>query len=61
IDPGELETFARQHLASFKVPSQWEFRTDLLPRNASGKVLKPELRDGHSAVFAVGEESDSAL
>lgn len=58
---GELEEFARQHLASFKVPSQWEFRTDMLPRNASGKVLKPTLRDGHSAVFAVGEESDSAL
>jgi long-chain acyl-CoA synthetase len=58
---GELEEFVRQHLAAFKVSSQWEFRTDMLPRNASGKVLKPALRDGHSAVFAVGEESDSAL
>lgn len=50
-----------EHLAAFKVPSKWEFRTDPLPRNPSGKVLKPSLRDGHSAVFAVGEESDSAL
>lgn len=61
IPADELEAFARQHLASFKVPTQWEFRTDLLPRNASGKVLKPTLREGRSAVFAVGEDSDSAL
>ncbi len=61
ITADELEAYAREHLAQFKVPSQWEFRTEMLPRNPSGKVLKPALRDGHSAVFAVGGESDSAL
>jgi long-chain acyl-CoA synthetase len=57
----ELSAYASEHLAQYKVPSQWEFRTDLLPRNPSGKVLKPTLRHGHSAVFAVGDDSDSAL
>jgi long-chain acyl-CoA synthetase len=42
---GELVDFAREHLAYFKVPSRIvEWPTDL-PRNASGKVLKRELRD----------------
>ncbi len=57
----DLEAFAAERLADFKVPNHWEFRTDPLPRNPSGKVLKAPLRGDHSAVFAVGEESDSAL
>ena len=61
VNADELTAFAAETMASFKVPSQWEIRTEPLPRNPSGKVLKPALRDGHSAVFAVGEESDSAL
>jgi fatty-acyl-CoA synthase len=39
----ELLAFAREHLASFKVPKQIFF-TDSLPRNPSGKILKRELR-----------------
>jgi len=57
----ELSAYASEHLAQYEVPSQWEFRKDLLPRNPSGKVLKQTLRHGHSAVFAVGDDSDSAL
>ncbi len=60
-DPAELAAHCAGHLARFKVPTRWEFRTDLLPRNPSGKVLKAPLRGGHSATFAVGEDSDSAL
>ncbi len=60
-DPDELTGHCAGHLAKFKVPTRWEFRTDLLPRNPSGKVLKAPLRGGHSATFAVGEETDSAL
>ncbi len=60
-DPQDLTAHCSGHLAKFKVPTRWEFRTDLLPRNPSGKVLKAPLRGGHSATFAVGEESDSAL
>lgn len=57
----ELAELVDSQLASFKVPNHWEIREDPLPRNPSGKVLKPALRDGHSAVFGVGEENDSAL
>jgi len=39
----DVTTFAREHLANFKVPRQVEF-TGALPRNLSGKVLKKDLR-----------------
>jgi acyl-CoA synthetase (AMP-forming)/AMP-acid ligase II len=38
-----LDRFCRQRLANFKVPRRFVF-LDALPLNASGKVLKPELR-----------------
>ncbi len=44
IDPDEVKAFAREHLADFKVPQFVAVRTDPLPRNAGGKVLKPVLR-----------------
>jgi len=44
IDPADLVAFAREHLASFKVPQFVSIRTEPLPRNAGGKVLKPVLR-----------------
>lgn len=37
-----LEAFAREHLARYKVPSLW-LEIQSLPRNAMGKVLKPEV------------------
>lgn len=40
----ELLTFAKERLANFKVPRQVVF-TEILPTNASGKVLKRELRE----------------
>jgi acyl-CoA synthetase (AMP-forming)/AMP-acid ligase II len=42
---GELQQFAAARLARFKVPSQVVFRSEPLPRTATGKVLKRELRD----------------
>ena len=41
----ELRAFARAALAGFKVPTQWEF-VPSLPRNASGKLLRRQLRSG---------------
>jgi acyl-CoA synthetase (AMP-forming)/AMP-acid ligase II len=38
-----LEAFVRQRVAGYKVPRSWEF-ADSLPRNATGKVLKRDLR-----------------
>src|SRR5689334_16137783 len=40
----ELTAFAREHLADFKVPQYVAFRSEPLPRNPGGKVLKPTLR-----------------
>ncbi len=44
VEPQELRSFARQHLADFKVPQFIALRSEPLPRNAGGKVLKPTLR-----------------
>lgn len=44
IDPAEVKAFAREHLADFKVPQFVAVRTEPLPRNPGGKVLKPVLR-----------------
>jgi acyl-CoA synthetase (AMP-forming)/AMP-acid ligase II len=40
IDPRELAAWVGETLAAYKVPSLWEVRSEPLPRNASGKVLK---------------------
>ena len=45
LDPADLIAFARKHLADFKVPQYVVVRTDPLPRNPGGKVLKPPLRE----------------
>jgi acyl-CoA synthetase (AMP-forming)/AMP-acid ligase II len=43
----ELRAFTRAALAGFKVPAQWEF-VPSLPRNATGKLLRRQLRTaGH--------------
>ena len=41
----ELRAFTRAALAGFKVPAQWEFVSSL-PRNATGKLLRRQLRSG---------------
>jgi acyl-CoA synthetase (AMP-forming)/AMP-acid ligase II len=43
LDPEEIRAFCREQLASYKVPAEVRV-VDTLPRNASGKVLKRELR-----------------
>lgn len=43
VTADEVIAFARQHLANYKVPRRVEF-VDTLPLNATGKVLKHELR-----------------
>jgi acyl-CoA synthetase (AMP-forming)/AMP-acid ligase II len=39
----ELQDWVRARLASFKVPAYVQFRTETLPRNANGKIMKKEL------------------
>lgn len=43
IDNGQLEDYLRDKLAGFKIPRRYEF-VEGFPRNATGKVLKRELR-----------------
>jgi acyl-CoA synthetase (AMP-forming)/AMP-acid ligase II len=43
----DLEAWARQRLAGYKVPRRW-VRVEQLPRNVTGKVLKNELRSALS-------------
>ena len=43
VEPDALIEFAKQHLAAYKVPKSVHI-VDELPKNASGKLLKRELR-----------------
>jgi acyl-CoA synthetase (AMP-forming)/AMP-acid ligase II len=43
LDVDELARWVGETLAPYKVPTVWELRSDALPRNASGKVLKTVL------------------
>jgi long-chain acyl-CoA synthetase len=45
VTEDELKSFAAEHLAKFKVPVRIELRTDPLPRNANGKILKRQLKE----------------
>ena len=40
LDPDALRGWVGDTLAAYKVPTAWEIRTEPLPRNPSGKVLK---------------------
>jgi len=51
IDVKTLASWVSQALAYFKVPSQWEVRSEPLPRNATGKVLKHVLREHRASTF----------
>lgn len=49
LDVGQLQQFVGERLAKFKVPSVVTIVHESLPRNASGKILKRELRDAAAA------------
>jgi acyl-CoA synthetase (AMP-forming)/AMP-acid ligase II len=51
IDPLELARFVGEKLAPYKVPAHWEVRSDPLPRNAAGKVLKNVLAGQAQSAF----------
>ncbi len=42
VDTDALQEWAKNHLAPYKVPRRWVV-VDALPRNAMGKVMKPEV------------------
>jgi long-chain acyl-CoA synthetase len=47
VTADDLQAHVRERLAAFKVPTHVFFRTEPLPRNPAGKVLKRDLRDEH--------------
>ena len=48
LDADELRRFLADRLAKFKIPASITFVDEQLPRNASGKILKRQLRDAVS-------------
>jgi acyl-CoA synthetase (AMP-forming)/AMP-acid ligase II len=40
VTAAALDAFCRQHLAGFKIPKDFIFETDALPRTSTGKVQK---------------------
>jgi len=44
LDEESVIAYTREHLANFKAPRSVRF-VDALPRNAGGKVAKPQLRE----------------
>ncbi|HYS33030.1 MAG TPA: hypothetical protein VEM58_12305, partial [Streptosporangiaceae bacterium] len=54
VDPRAVLGYAREHLADFKVPQFIAVRTDPLPRNPNGKVLKAPLRKTDFGAPAAG-------
>ncbi len=45
VSADELSLFVRERMAGFNVPTHIWFRSEPLPRNPQGKVLKRELRE----------------
>jgi long-chain acyl-CoA synthetase len=44
VSEDDIKSWAREHIAGYKVPKQVEFRTEPLPLSGAMKVLKRELR-----------------
>jgi acyl-CoA synthetase (AMP-forming)/AMP-acid ligase II len=51
VTPDELARWCGETLAAYKVPTAWEVRSEPLPRNASGKVLKDVVRGAVASAF----------
>ncbi|AQV98312.1 AMP-binding protein [Cupriavidus necator] len=45
VTAAQLQAHVRAHLAAYKVPAQIHLRTEPLPRNPAGKLLKPVLKE----------------
>jgi acyl-CoA synthetase (AMP-forming)/AMP-acid ligase II len=45
LDATDIIKFAKDHLADFKIPQYLVLRSETLPRNPGGKILKKQLRE----------------
>ena len=53
----ELQDYLREHLAAFKVPEHIWLQRELLPRIASGKIFKRQLKADYAARLGQGAGS----
>jgi long-chain acyl-CoA synthetase len=60
LSEAELQAHVGERLAGFKVPSRIIFTDDQLPRGATGKILKRELRDQLADELAARPAGDGA-
>lgn len=44
VSEAELASYVAERLAYFKVPTHWRFQAEPLPRNATGKIKRAEVR-----------------
>ena len=44
ISQDDIKNYLKNYLASFKIPTHFDFHREQLPRTASGKIYKLELR-----------------
>ena len=51
VDARALAAWVGEALAPYKVPAHWELRSEPLPRNAAGKVMKHVLRGDAKNAF----------
>lgn len=49
VTPDQIEAHARDHLAAYKTPSRIYLRSEALPRNPAGKVMKAALKGEYPA------------
>ncbi|WP_084419381.1 class I adenylate-forming enzyme family protein [Henriciella litoralis] len=49
VSQDELRAHVASQIAAFKVPVEIQFQEEPLPRNANGKILKPQLRERFKA------------
>jgi acyl-CoA synthetase (AMP-forming)/AMP-acid ligase II len=45
IDVEQMTAFLKERIAGFMVPSRWFVQDEPLPRGATGKILKRQIRD----------------
>jgi acyl-CoA synthetase (AMP-forming)/AMP-acid ligase II len=55
----DLREYLAEHLASFKIPAHIWFRTEQLPRIASGKIYKRQLKADYAAELSGSHEANA--
>ena len=54
LDADALRDYLSEHLAAFKIPAHIWFHEDKLPRIASGKIFKRQLKADYAAQLNSG-------